>query len=102
MVSFETLNELYNCLDLYVVSSRVEGGPQAILECSITKTPIISTDVGVSSEILSSKSIFNMENFKDKVPDTEYAYTNSLKYTIPNGMNAFREFFQNFNQKLNA
>ena len=102
MINFKKLNQLYNVLDLYVVSSRVEGGPQAILECSITKTPIISTDVGVSSEILSSKSIFNMENFKDTVPDTEYAYTNSLKYTIPNGMNTFREFFQKFNQKLNA
>ena len=30
---FETLNELYNCLDLYIVSSRCEGGPQAIVEC---------------------------------------------------------------------
>ena len=27
MVDFKTLNELYNCLNLYVVSSRVEGGP---------------------------------------------------------------------------
>ena len=102
MVEFRKLNKLYNILDLYVVASRVEGGPQAILECSITKTPIISTDVGVSSEILSSNSIFNMENFKEKEPDTEYAYANSLKYTIPNGMNNFREFFQNFNQKLNV
>ena len=93
MVEFRKLNKLYNILDLYVVASRVEGGPQAILECSITKTPIISTDVGVSSEILSSNSIFNMENFKEKEPDTEYAYANSLKYTIPNGMNTFREFF---------
>ena len=27
MTDFETLNELYNCLDLYIVSSRIEGGP---------------------------------------------------------------------------
>ena len=46
MIDFVSLNELYNCLDLYIVSSRVEGGPQAILECGINKTPIISTDVG--------------------------------------------------------
>ena len=45
------LNKLYNILDLYIVSSRIEGGPQAILESSITKTPILSTDVGVASEI---------------------------------------------------
>ena len=57
-VSQTQINELYNCLDLYIVSSRVEGGPQAILECAITKTPIISTDVGVAAEILSKESIF--------------------------------------------
>ena len=43
-VSFEELNELYNCLDLYIVSSRVEGGPQSIFECGLSKTPIISTE----------------------------------------------------------
>ena len=45
MASFETLNELYNILDLYIVASRIEGGPQAILECAVTKTPVISTDM---------------------------------------------------------
>ena len=29
-------------LDMYIVSSRLEGGPQAILESALTKTPIIS------------------------------------------------------------
>ena len=43
MVNFDQLNELYNCLDLYIVSSRLEGGPQAIIECALSKTPIIST-----------------------------------------------------------
>ena len=38
MVDFDIMNKLYNSLDLYIVSSRVEGGPQAILECAITKT----------------------------------------------------------------
>ena len=55
MVSFKELNELYNLLNLYVVSSRYEGGPQAIMECALIKTPIISTDVGIASEILSPR-----------------------------------------------
>ena len=38
MLTVEQINELYNILDLYIVASRVEGGPQAILECGITKT----------------------------------------------------------------
>ena len=65
MANFETLNELYNLIDLYVVSSRIEGGPQAIVECGITKTPIISTDVGFASDILAAESIFDMDNFSD-------------------------------------
>ena len=51
MADFFELNELYNCLDLYIVASRVEGGPQSILEATLTKTPIISTDVGLAKEI---------------------------------------------------
>ena len=89
MTTFEKLNELYNCIDLYIVASRVEGGPQAILECAITKTPIISTDVGIASKILHESSIFTMENFSTAKPSESYAYKNSIKYKIP-------EWFVNF------
>ena len=46
MLNFSELNELYNVLNLYVVSSRYEGGPQSIVECAASRTPIVSTDVG--------------------------------------------------------
>lgn len=91
---FTTLNELYNCLDLYIVSSRKEGGPQAILEAAITKTPIISTDVGVASEILDPNSIFNMQNYYSAKPNTNKAYKNVLKYTDENGFKFFLEMFR--------
>tara|TARA_B100001996_G_scaffold365371_2_gene335212 strand:+ start:802 stop:1743 length:942 start_codon:yes stop_codon:yes gene_type:complete len=94
MVNFETLNELYNCLDLYIVSSRFEGGPQSILECGITKTPIISTDVGVASEILSPESIFNMENYFSAKPNIEVAFNNSVKYKKENIFNIYKKMFQ--------
>ena len=83
MVTFEELNELYNILDLYIVSSRIEGGPQAVVECGITKTPIISTDVGFATDILSSESIFDMSNYKDAAPNINYAYEKSLELSIP-------------------
>ena len=98
MLTVEQINELYNILDLYIVASRVEGGPQAILECGITKTPIISTDVGIASEILSKESIFNMQNFKKAKPSVEYAYQKALDYTIPKG---FEKFNNLFNSVLN-
>ena len=91
---FKTLNELYNCLDLYIVSSRVEGGPQAILECAITKTPVISTDVGIASQILNSNSIYNPDSFSTASPDIEYAYRKSMSYILPKGIENFLDFFQ--------
>ena len=86
-------NELYNCLDLYIVASRVEGGPMAILEAGLTKTPIISTDVGIASDILSSESIYNMDNYKTAKPNIEYAYSNSLKFTQENINNEYLKMF---------
>ena len=89
MMSFKELNELYNILNLYIVSSRFEGGPQSIMECAVTKTPIISTDVGIASEILSPQSIYGMDNFKSAIPDTKTAYKNVQKYLIPAGFHNF-------------
>lgn len=93
-IDFEILNKLYNCLNLYIVSSRLEGMPFAVLESGISKTPVISTDVGIANSILSQESIFNMNNFKNAKPNVSYAYKNTLKYSIPNGMRPFLEMFQ--------
>ena len=97
MVDFQKLNKLYNCLDLYIVASRIEGGPQAIVECAITKTPLISTDVGIASEILSKKSIFDMSNFTNAEPDIDTSFKNAVKYNIPNGFKEFIYLFENLN-----
>jgi len=98
MINFNDLNELYNILNLYLVTSRIEGGPQAILECAYIKTPILSTDVGVAPEILSPESIFQIKNFSNAKVDTNTAYKNSLQYNIPNGIDKFRLMFKEFNE----
>jgi len=89
--SFETLNELYNCLDLYVVSSRVEGGPQAIPECAMTRTPIISTDVGLAPEILAPESVNN--DLNAAIPNIDFAHDKVHQYSIQNHMQNFVDFF---------
>lgn len=98
MISFEKINKLYNLLDLYIVSSRYEGGPQSILECALIKTPIISTDVGIASEILSAQSIFEMNNFQNVAPQTEYAFNKVQKYKIPKGFIEFNEVFRKLSE----
>ena len=94
MVNQVKLNELYNCLDLYIVSSRVEGGPQAIPECALTRTPIVSTDVGMASDFLNSKSIYKQGKFLEAKPDLEYLINKTEKLIIPKGFDAFNEMFK--------
>ena len=79
MGEFSVINELYNCLDLYIVSSRYEGGPQSVLECGITRTPIISTRVGIADEILSSESLYSINNFENVFKISKSKLSNSKK-----------------------
>ena len=95
MINSGSLNELYNILDLYIVSSRVEGGPQAIMECAVSKVPVVSTNVGIAPEILSSKSLYtNEKDFFDAKADIVYAYKKSKEYTLKNGMNKYIKMFE--------
>ncbi|MFA5210879.1 MAG: glycosyltransferase family 4 protein [Patescibacteria group bacterium] len=50
--NYLSIVDYYNCLDLYLVTSRAEGGPKAILESMATGIPFITTDVGLVSDIL--------------------------------------------------
>jgi glycosyltransferase involved in cell wall biosynthesis len=48
----DVVNLLYHLSDLHLVSSRWEGGPRAILEAGATRTPILSTPVGMARDVL--------------------------------------------------
>ena len=70
-IPYEQMDRLYHCLDYYLVTSRCEGGPQAILEAMATKTPIYSTRVGIS-ELLSEQVIFSTKDDFVKALSQEY------------------------------
>lgn len=62
-ISVNTLDEermslLYNLVDCYLVTSKSESGPKAILEASFCKTLIFSTDVGLAPDILNRQCIY--------------------------------------------
>ena len=59
----------------------------------VNKTPIISTDVGIANEILSTKSIYNMNNFKEALPDIETAYNNSQKFVFQTDLLILESFY---------
>ena len=92
--SFKELNEMYNCLDLYLVSARYEGGPQAIVECAANRTPIISTDVGLASDILPQSSLYGASDYTSANPDVDTAYSNVKRLFMPAGFVDFMTMFK--------
>ncbi len=46
------LGRAYHALDVYIVSSRQEGGPKAVLESMATGVPLVSTRVGQAQELV--------------------------------------------------
>lgn len=88
------INELYNCLDLYLISSRVEGGPRAVVECATIGVPVISTDVGIVSEVLDPMSIYNgdkLETVLDAMPNVVEARKRVDYFLAENYMGKFNE-----------
>jgi glycosyltransferase involved in cell wall biosynthesis len=50
--SREELALAYHALDVYIVASRQEGGPKAVLEAMATGVPIVSTRVGQAASLI--------------------------------------------------
>lgn len=44
--------EMYQCLDAYLVASRQEGGPKAVLESMASGIPLVSTRVGQAMDLV--------------------------------------------------
>jgi glycosyltransferase involved in cell wall biosynthesis len=50
--SYREMARMYHALDAYIVASRQEGGPKAVLESMATCVPIISTRVGQATDLI--------------------------------------------------
>lgn len=46
------LKKYYSCLDLYIISSREEGGPIAIMESLACGIPLVSSRVGMAQDVI--------------------------------------------------
>ena len=88
--------------DLYIVASRVEGGPQSIMECSLANVPIISTDVGIASQVLSKESIYNFNRYNNPLPNIDTAYKNSKKFNNSKHSDSVPLNFGLFNHSSNS
>lgn len=83
----ETLNELYQTLDLYPVTARHEGGPQALIECGLLNVPVVSRPVGIAEQVLPASAIHDdVSQARPAVPQVE-----SMKLAL--GIIPYRQMF---------
>lgn len=62
--NYDHLIKLYKCINVYLISSREEGGPRAIMESFASKTPLVCTNVGQAVDMIRN----NFNAFKaDKI-----------------------------------
>jgi glycosyltransferase involved in cell wall biosynthesis len=50
--NYSDIGLYYNALDLYIVSSREEGGPKAVLESMASGIPLVTTRVGQAMDLV--------------------------------------------------
>jgi glycosyltransferase involved in cell wall biosynthesis len=65
--SAEELARLYGVLDLYLITSREEGGPKGLIEALAVGCPVVTTPVGMATDIDSSLPFYSrISNFEPK------------------------------------
>lgn len=87
----------YNALDLYIISSRAEGGPKALLECFATGVPLVSTKVGMVNDIgINEHNILtaDIDDFKSLAVCAERLINEPLlkEKIIENALNDIKSF----------
>ena len=87
-----SLRDLYSTLDMYLVTARFEGGPQAIVECAAMRVPIVSTPVGLAAEILAPESVG--PDVTMLVPNVQHARSRVEPLLLPNGLAPFHSLFR--------
>ncbi len=62
---YAELKNYYHALDLYLITSREEGGPMGLLESLSSGVPVVSTNVGMAPDFINSKKIGVIVNTLD-------------------------------------
>lgn len=95
---------LYDMLDWYFVTSRVEGGPQAVLEASYRNVKILSTDVGMALAVLHPDCICEntdefVAKFEDGIDRVDYNHNNvATNFGCSLMVGKMDDFFESFNK----
>lgn len=85
--SQNVVRDLYQSSDLYMITSRYEGGPQALLECGLMQLPCVSRPVGMAEEVL------HLHSINENVIDANPSIPNVENLILPQGFNKYRQMF---------
>lgn len=83
--NFLDITRYYHALDIYMVTSRDEGGPKGILESMASGIPLVTTDVGIARDIVTHGKngfIAEIENVDEIVRFSSYVLDNQDKTAI--------------------
>ncbi|OHB57315.1 MAG: hypothetical protein A2173_02965 [Planctomycetes bacterium RBG_13_44_8b] len=110
---YSKIVDLYHCLDVYMVTSRQEGGPKSVLESMASGIPLVTTRVGQAADLVkneqngmmvdvgdtealafSCEKVLNAQQLRKKiiVNAAETAKANTYTAHIP----LWRDFFRGF------
>lgn len=106
--------DYYNSIDLYVCASKEEGTPLTIQEAMAMGLPIITTDVGIVSEVFGEKQKKYImkerskeelkskikELLKDKIQMQEMSQENLIQVKTEDWKNICKEYKEFFDNKL--
>lgn len=84
------INDLYQCLDLYPVTARCEGGPQSLIECGLLDIPVVSRPVGMAEFVLNKSSI------SDDISNSIPSIPNVKDLKLPLGYSNYRNLILSF------
>lgn len=97
---FKSLPEIpqyYNAIDLYLITSRIEGGPHHILEGWASGVPVVSTKVGMVPDIAKDRGnvlLAEVENVDQLVDKTKDIFENEKlrRKLISNGLREVQNY----------
>lgn len=86
LTNYAEIADYYKALDLYLITSRTEGGPKSVLESFASGIPVVSTRVGMCNDIIKD----NYNGFLCEVEDVEGVYKRGEELILNSGL---REHF---------
>jgi glycosyltransferase involved in cell wall biosynthesis len=84
----DVINDLYQAIDLYPITSEAEGGPQALIEAGLLNVPVVSRPVGIAEQVLPPTAI------NDDVSLATPAVPNVEDWKLPQGYQPYRDLIQ--------